>query len=283
MAASGALGFDGKGYPWEQPLRFIGFMDQSLFTVVSKTITYHKKTGNLRMHNPLTWGCIHPMKGGSLNSIGLTNPGFRWYLENIARKADSQKIPLVPSIMSEKTEELIEMARKLNRFDIVAIEKNDSCPNIVGGCSTDFNKIIEDCKAIKEACDLPLILKISVKHDIKKFIPELEGIVEAISINSVPWSIAFPKIKSPLAHLGGGGVSGKIAQEFTWKLVKDLKKITSIPVIGPSVWKFGDIEALRNIGADAISFGSIHIARPWAATKFVRRDIRIRKQNKRLF
>src|SRR5680860_382433 len=100
MAASGALGFDGKGYPWEQPLRFIGFMDQSLFTVVSKTITYHKKTGNLRMHNPLTWGCIHPMKGGSLNSIGLTNPGFRWYLENIARKADSQKIPLVPSIMS---------------------------------------------------------------------------------------------------------------------------------------------------------------------------------------
>ena len=279
MAASGALGFDGNGYLWEQPLRWSGIINPSLFTVVTKTITFDKTEGNLKMYNPLTWGCIRPMKkGGSLNSIGLTNPGFEWFCENIAPKADSSKIPLIPSIMSEDTNELIEMAKKLNVYDFVAIEKNDSCPNVIGGCSTDFNKIIEDCRAIKEACDLPLILKISVKHPVEELVPRLDGIVEAISINSVPWSIVFPGEKSPLMHLGGGGVSGKIAQPYTWGLVKKLIEITSIPVIGPSVWEFEDIKKLRDMGAQAISFGAIHLLHPWRPTKFVRRDMRIRKQ-----
>lgn len=279
MAASGALGFDGKGYPWEIPFRFLGLMDPSLFTVVSKTITFEREKGHLNVYNPLTYlRCIRPMKEGSVNSIGLTNPGFQWYLENIAPKANSSKIPLVPSIMSADINELIKMASGLSSFGFVAIEKNDSCPNIVGGCSTDFKKIIEDCKAIKEACELPLILKISVKHDIEKFIPKLEGIVEAISINSVPWPIAFPDKKSPLPYPEGGGVSGKIAQSYTWGLVKKLVEITSIPVIGPSIWEFEDIEKLRNIGAKAVSFGAIHLLHPWLPTSFVRRDMKIRKQ-----
>lgn len=279
MAASGALGFDGEGYPWERPLRFLGLMDPSLLTVASKTITFEETKGYLNVYNPFTWLCIRPIRGGSVNSIGLTNPGFHWYLNKVAPKADSSKIPLMPSIMSKDTNELIKMAEGLNNFDFVGIEKNDSCANVEGGCSTDTKKIIEDCKAIKEACDLPLILKISVVHDIE-FVPKLEGIVEAISINSVPWSIVFPDKKSPLAYLksGGGAVSGQKAQPYTWGLVKKLVEITSIPVIGPSVWEFGDIEKLRDMGAEAASFGSVHLLRPWRPTKFIRRDMKIKKQ-----
>lgn len=277
VAASGALGFDGKGYPWEQLLIFLRLIDPSLFTVVSKTITFEKRKGNLRIYNPLTWPCIRPMKGGSLNSVGLSNPGFRWYLENIAPKANSLKIPLVPSITSKEINELIEMAQKLNRYDFVAIEYSVSCPNIKGGCLTDLDEIIKRCRAIKEVCELPLILKFSVNHEVEKLVPKLEGIVQAISINSVPWSVAFPREKSPLAHLGGGSISGQIAQPYTWKLVEKLVEITSIPVIGPSVWKFEDIEKLRNIGAGAVSFGSIFLLHPLRATKFVRRDMKINK------
>ena len=124
VVASGALGFDGKGYLWEQLFRLLGLMDVSLFTVVSKTTTFKKEKGHLNIYDPLTWPCIRPMRGGSLNSIGLTNPGFEWFCENIASKADSSKIPLIPSIMSDDTNELIDMAQRLNCFDIVGIEKN---------------------------------------------------------------------------------------------------------------------------------------------------------------
>ena len=52
MAASGALAFDGEGWPWEQPLRCLGLLDPSLFTIVTKTLTRHPRKGNLRWYNP---------------------------------------------------------------------------------------------------------------------------------------------------------------------------------------------------------------------------------------
>ena len=84
-------------------------------------------------------------------------------------------------------------------------------------------------------------------HDIDEILPNIKELVEAISINSVPWKIVFPDKKSPLDHLGGGGVSGKLAQPHTWEFVRKLVDKTDIPVIGPSVWKYGDIEKLREI------------------------------------
>jgi dihydroorotate dehydrogenase len=87
----------------------------------------------------------------------------------------------------------------------------------------------------------------------------------------------FPDKPSPLAHLGGGGVSGRVAQPFTWKLVKDLVALSETPVIGPSVWRYQDIAELRLLGAKAISFGSLFMSRPWRPTLFVRREMESRK------
>jgi dihydroorotate dehydrogenase len=140
--------------------------------------------------------------------------------------------------------EIKEMASMLNAFDLVGIELNASCPNTEGDCLQNAARITESCKAIKKETDLPLILKLSVVHPIEKIIPQVEGTVEAISINSVPWKVVFPDRKSSLEHLGSGGISGKIAQPYTWSLVKELVKITNIPVIGPSVWEFSDIRKL---------------------------------------
>jgi len=78
MVASGALGFDGKGYLHEWPLRWIGLIDPSLFTVVAKTVTYKPRKGNLRLYKP--WGCIRLLPNGVVNAVGLTNKGIRWWL-----------------------------------------------------------------------------------------------------------------------------------------------------------------------------------------------------------
>jgi len=276
VAASGALSFDGKGYSHEWPLRWIGLIDPSLFTVVAKTVTYKPRKGNLCWYKP--WGCIRLLPGGVVNAVWLTNKGIRWWCEEKGIFADKRKISLVGSILSDNNYELVEMATMMNDFDLVGLELNWSCPNTKGDFLENTTKIIEGCRAVKKVSYFPLIIKLSVVHGVEAILPAVEGIVEAISINSVPWAIIFPNKKSPFAHLGGGGVSGKVAQPHTWGFVEKLVSLTKVPIIGPSVWEFSDIEKLREIGAKAISFGSIFLRYPWKPTQFVRKDMK-RNQN----
>lgn len=270
MAASGALGFDGKGWPWEQPWRWIRLLKPGLFTSVIKTLTLKPTQGNPK------WQCVRLIPGGVVNAVGLTNPGIDWWCKEIGPSVDSKKIPLIASIFGEP-KELAEMARMLNYFDLVGLEINASCPNTRKDFLVNTEKIIESCEVVRLISRFPVILKLSVVHDIKNIVDRVEGI-EAFSINSVPWQVIFPEKRSPLAHLGGGGVSGKIAQPFTWALVGEIARLTSIPVIGPSVWDFGDLEKVRNLGAKAISFGSIHLRLPFGPalpTLYVRKEQRI--------
>jgi dihydroorotate dehydrogenase len=283
VAASGALAFDGKGYLHEWPLRWLGLIKPQLFTVFSKTVTYKERKGNLRWYCP--WKCIRLVGGflrtnGTLNAVGLTNKGIKWFGENVGVKTDHEKIALAGSILSDNILELLEMARIMNDFDLVALEINASCPNTGADLIGNTARIIAGCEEVKKISRFPLVLKLSVAHNIYEILPYVRGIVEAISINSVPWKIIFPKKESPLARLGGGGVSGKIAQLFTWKMVEEIVYFSDIPVIGPSVWDFEDIEDLWRIGASAISFGSIFLIYPLRPTAFVKKDMEIKQAPK---
>ncbi len=269
VAASGALAFDGLGWPWEQPLRWIRFLDETAFTTVIKTLTLKPRQGNLRWYNP--FGCIRLIPGGTLNAVGLTNPGVEWWCRKIGPRIDSSRAPVMGSILGEP-EELALMTKMLNAFDLVGIEINASCPNTQDDVLTNTAKVIDGCRAVKSVSRLPIILKLSVVHDIQKIVEGVKSLVEAFSINSVPWLVVFPEQRSPLASLGGGGVSGKIAQPYTWKLMKELSEITKIPVIGPSIWDFEDITNLRDLGAKAISFGSVFLKYPWRPNLIVKRD-----------
>lgn len=279
MAASGALGFHGKGWPWERPLGWIPLwtplsgwtrlFQPSLFTVVMKTVTLKPRRGNFRRYNP--FGCIRILRDGTVNAVGLTNSGIDWWCRKIGPRVDSTKIPLVGSILGEP-DELVEMARMLNGFDLVALEINASCPNTEDDILTNTAKIIEGCLAVKSVSRFPIILKLSVVHEAGRIVGEVKGMVEAFSINSVPWRVVFPNRRSPLEHLGGGGVSGKLAQPCTWRLVYALAKMSQVPVIGPSVWDFEDIQKLRSLGSQAVSFGAIFLRYPWRPTLFVRKD-----------
>jgi len=59
---------------------------------------------------------------------------------------------------------------------------------------------------------------------------------------------------------------------MNWNLMKNISDLTSIPVIGPSIWEFNDLEKVRTIGAKAISFGSIFLRYPWRPTVYVRKE-----------
>jgi dihydroorotate dehydrogenase len=187
----------------------------------------------------------------------------------------------------------------LNGLPLKGLEINASCPNTgpvrgregsqrasaSNGAGEDLGKnadeVIRGVKLVRHATELPLILKLSVAQDYVKIAKGVEGIVEAISVNSVPWSTVFPDHESPLACFGGGGVSGKLAHPFAWKVVHDILIKTSVPPIGP-VWGLGDIRQVRLWGAKAVSFGSVFLRYPWKPTSYVKVDKRARARERRI-
>lgn len=276
MTASGAMGYDGRGWPNEQALRWFGLLDISLFTHVMKTVTLPPRKGNFRWYKP--WDTVrflgHDFHDiGIVNAYGLTNPGFNWWIKNVGPRVNPSKVPLIASIFGEP-DELIEMALALNDFDLVALELNASCPNTKDDTLVNSEKVIKSCVVTAESSRHPVLLKLSVVHDIEKIVPAVEDLVEAFDINSVPWRVIFPNRKSPLAKYGGGGVSGKIAQPFTWLFAERLKASTNVPVIAPSMWDYEDIGTMREKGFKAFSFGSVFLPYPWRPTLCVRRDLK---------
>ena len=285
--ASGALGFDYRGWTWERPLVALGLIKPELFTVFIKTLTLNPRKGNLRWWKP--WECVALIPGGSVNKVGLTNPGIEWWCRSIAPTIDFKRYAIAGSIYGDE-EELVTMAKRLNSFDLVALEVNPSCPNTGHGMPTTED-VIKMVKSVKRASRHPIIVKVSVKQDFLAIAEGLRGIAEAISLNSVPWDEAFPgRKRSPLWRLekkvggGGGGVSGFPAQFKNWEAVGELARQNALPVIAPSIMWYTDIEYVRAIGAKAVSFGAIHLAsypvwlKPWTVftnpckpTRFVER------------
>ncbi len=271
VVASGALGFKGKGWLWERPLVFLGLIKPEDFTVVIKTLTLKERKGNLRWYKP--WACIKPIKGGTINKVGLTNKGADWWAKKIAPKINFEKYKIIVSIHG-KREELVEIVMKLDHFPFVAYEVNGSCPNS-GNPLADVKSVVEDINAVKRTTKKPIIAKLSVTQNCVAIANELTGIVEAISLNSIPWEKVYPDKKTPLHRLekkvggGGGGVSGKPAQVLNWGMVSDLCRHSSIPIIAPSVMEYKDLEVVANLGAKAVSFGAVHLPdsswwyKPW--------------------
>jgi dihydroorotate dehydrogenase len=278
MVASGALAFDGKGWPWEWPFRWCGLIDPALFTIVGKSITYGPIRGNLRWWHP--WTCVRPIKDGTLNKVGLTNPGFRVFLDEIVPTIKLSAVRFVPSFFGIKGE-LLFMTQSCNHLPLVAYEINASCPN--SDHTSEADAIIDAACAVCRISRRPVILKLSAQQNCCAIAQGVKGYVAAISMNSVPWGMVYPERKSPFAELpgpGGGGVSGKAAQALNWKAVREIKEVVpDMPVIAPSIWDYRDIvHALHVLRADAVSFGAIHLKHfPLGAilpTRYVRQHIR---------
>ncbi len=275
VTASGALAFDGQGWPWEKPLRWIGLLDPTLFTNVTKTLTRSPRRGNLRWSHP--WSVVKGLSGGGIvNAIGLTNPGIEWWLEKVA-PAIPEGLHIVPSIEANDERETADMIQLLGGAPFIrGIELNLSCPNARENGDRTTEKIVTICRHAAKISMVPLIAKLSYTHDYVGIAKEIEKEkkIESLSINSVPWEAIYPERPSPLAKYGGGGVSGRLIQDYTWEMVEELAIASKIPVIGPSVWDYDDIQTITDKGAKAVSFGSVFVRHPWRPTLFVRRWIR---------
>ncbi len=287
IAASGSLAFDGRGWLWDWPLRWLGLINPKLFTITIKTLTLPPERGNLRWYAPwqvlkfisekgktinLFLALLNPrLIRGVVNAVKLNNPGFYYWLDHIYPIIVKLVYKVTVSIAGTK-EECVEMATILCRLkNVVAIEYDASCPSVD---PMDTESIVEVLLAIKGVSSKPLFVKLGYDQPYLEIAKRLEGIVEAISINTVRWETIFPDVPSSLAKYGGGGVSGPVSQKYNWEMMHTLASKTEIPTIGPGIWEEEDILHVKRLGASAYQFGTIFLPYPWRPTAYVRNWLR---------
>lgn len=268
VVASGALAFDGRGWVWEWPFRWLGLLNPSAFQIVVKTLTLKPRKGNLVWYKP--WSCVRLIKGGAVNAVGLTNPGIAWWIEKVYPRMQQWQFKTIVSVYPESVEEAQVFAEKLKPLSLVAVELNASCPN-TGHLSDKVDYVAAMTEALKSSGH-PVVVKVSYDQPYVEIAQRLEGMAEAIwAINSVPWRTVFPEKPSPLAALGGGGVSGEPIRAYTREAVANLVKQSTLPVIaGGGIYTLQDMEDLAALGASAFGFGTLFLRNPTLPNRLVK-------------
>lgn len=288
--APGALGFDGKGYFWEWPLVWLGFIKLKVFDIIFvKTLTRWPRKGNLNWWNPFTWlpfspwSCIKFLADGSpVNKVGLSNKGFDWWFNHVAPRLDFFNYNIGVSIYGTM-EELVMMAGELNHFNLATLHVNTACPNTGTGL-TGANYVIACVKAVKAISKHPIVVSISAGQDYITIAKGLVGVAEALSPNSVPFEKIFPCDKSPLWRIqkrdlkktgkdsGGGGVSAWAAQSYNWQMIREIREaVPGMPVFTSSVMEYADLEnAERQSGEiETIVFGTCFMKTPFRPNQII--------------
>lgn len=282
LVSAGAMGY-GQGWPWERPLTKIkipGYgkiIDLEAFgAIIIRTLTLESRHGNyidpfefetrslmshlchismsrLPYRDSMTRKILQKVPGGWVNNLGWWNCGIDYWIEEIYSVI--WDISLIPNIGGFNIEDYIELIEKINPLDVVAIELNISCPNIESFWLKDPLELSRLFKACKKVSAHPLIIKLGIDCDYVQIAQNAEkSEINAISaINTVP--------------VLGGGYSGKGIKTAALRVISELKKEISLPIIGGGgIYSWGDCQEFFNAGAAAVSFGSVHFFQPWRPT-----------------
>jgi dihydroorotate dehydrogenase len=289
LAASGVQGFFGEGYWFHPYLRPFG-LDFSNFTFVAKTTTLAARSGNLPLRDDFTPrelmpNCIYekPWQGIALNALGLSGPGAAALLQTDRWQARQK--PFFISFMSvDKTAQgrldelkgFVELFRRyLPQFRApVGLQINYSCPNVGLHLHGLVDEVGEGL-SIASRLEIPLMPKFNVMlpPKIAKEIGD-DPLCDALCIsNTIPygqlpdridWEKLFGPV-SPLAHYGGGGLSGKPLLPLILEWLTEIRSMGFTKPInaGGGILSLDDARRVAYAGADSIFLGSIAFLRPW--------------------
>ena len=258
---SGAVAFDGRGWPWEWPLRWMGLLDPTQLVVVAKTVTVLPRPGNLRWWKP--WTCVWFAANGFVNAVGLTNKGLDWWIRQPYRMAHRMGYKLAASVWPMSAEDSEIFVTKLNPLSLRYVELNLSCPN-----TTDHLAAAQELLSPFARLGHPLVLKVSHAQAMDPAFLKMLHSVEAVhAINTIPWAVIFGEKPSPVRKGTGvdGGVSGPPIKSYALEAVRHIKQILpTMPVIGGGgIENVEDVDEFRLAGADAFSIASCFLKKPW--------------------
>ena len=127
--------------------------------IVTKSMTLEARTGNPEPR-------YYPFAGGSINSMGLPNLGYRAYAELIPALKAFKK-PVIASVAGLCEDDFPEIARTISKAGPDLVEVNLSCPNIAGKpqIGYDFEASERLIRRVRALVDCPMGVKLPPYFD----------------------------------------------------------------------------------------------------------------------
>jgi dihydroorotate dehydrogenase (NAD+) catalytic subunit len=214
---------------------------------------------------------------GMLNAIGLENVGVDRFILEKMPFLEGINTRIIVNILGDTIDEYAQITEKLDVVPgVSAIEVNISCPNVKKGgvaFGSDPKMAAAVTKAIKENTALPVIVKLSPNvTDITKIAEAVEQAgADCVSLINTLIGMSID-LKTRRPHLANiiGGLSGPAIKPVALRMVYQVAKSVSIPVIG-----IGGIESAEDAlefmlaGATAVQIGTANFINPRASEEVV--------------
>ena len=263
MTASGTFGYGEE---------FTPFIDiNRLGAYIIKGTTLNHREGN-------DYPRMVETPSGMLNAVGLQNKGVDYFIEHIYPRIRTLGSKLIVNVSGANVDDYAETARRLHGLDDVsAIEVNISCPNVKEGgmaFGTTTSGAAEVTRAVRQAYpDKTLIVKLSPNvtsiADIAKAV-EAEGADSVSLINTLMGMSIDVERRRPHLSTVTGGLSGPAVRPVAVRMVWQVAKAVSIPVIGlGGIMNGRDAIEFMLAGATAVEIGTANFIDPAVTMKVI--------------
>lgn len=261
IPASGVFGF-GREYECLYPIEALG-------GIALKGTTLHQKDGNPPPR-------IAQTPAGTLNSVGLQNPGIEAFLKDELPYLSKKDVVKIANIAGPTIEDCAAAVARLEGSSIDMIELNISCPNVKeGGVAFGTNAAMagEITAAVRRATTKPLMVKLSPNvTDITEIARAVEANgADAVSlINTLLGMKIDIHTRRPILKNNVGGLSGPAVLPIAVRMVWQVANAVSIPVSGMGgVSCYKDAIELMLAGATTVQVGAALFANPMAPIEII--------------
>lgn len=237
--------------------------------IIPKTVTPLPRAGNPPPRTIET-------SSGLLNSIGLDNDGLEAFISRHLQALLGLGSAIIANIAGKNTAEFVQMARRLNAYpQLAALELNISCPNVSGGVDygTNPQMTAEVVSAVRKACDLPVIAKLTpnVTSIVEIAQAASEAGADALSLVNTFQGLAVNwRKRKPVLGNGIGGLSGPAIKPLALRIVWQVAQAVKTPIIGiGGIQSIDDVMEFLVCGASAIQIGTANFYNPTLATDLV--------------
>lgn len=260
MTASGTFGYGEE---------FADLVDLSAIGgIIVKGTTLHKREGN-------PYPRMAETPSGMLNAVGLQNKGVHYFVDAIYPRIKDIDSQMIVNVSGSCVEDYAETAAIINDLEkIPAIELNISCPNVKHGGMTfgvQPQAAAEVVSAVRKAYKKTLIVKLTPNvTDITEIAKAVESAgADAVSLINTMLGMAIDVEKrKPVLSTVTGGLSGPAIKPVALRMVWQVAKAVSVPVVGlGGIMNADDAIAFLLAGATAIEIGTANFINPAVTVK----------------
>ncbi len=261
IAASGTFGF-GKEFNEIYDISVLG-------GISTKGLTLEPRLGNPTPRIAEGYGVI-------LNAVGLQNPGVEEFIRDDLPFLRGKDTVVIANVAGRTIDDYAGICARLDGL-VDMIELNISCPNVkCGGMAFGIRpeSVKEVTRAAKGALKkTPLIVKLSpnVESIAANALAAQEGGADCLSlINTLTGMVVDIERRRPLIANNTGGVSGAGIRPIAVRMVWEVCRAVSVPVIG-----MGGITCAEDVlefiiaGASAVQVGTANFTDTLAMPRII--------------